>query len=304
MQIPQKIGKYDIIERIGRGGMGYVYKAVDPILKRDVALKCMLKDIADDPELRNRFMREAQSAGGLRHPNIVTIYDVGEDTNRCPYIAMEFLTGTDLEHLIKNKSELTLAQKLEMIIQTCRGLGYAHSKGIIHRDMKPANIRLLENGEIKIMDFGIAKIAASHFTKTGMVLGTPHYMSPEQIRGEKVDGRADIFSMGVVLYELLVGRKPFPGDNATAVLFRIIHTQPEPLADANFQPPEVLKPIVLRSMAKNIEERYQTCEEFNSDLTSIYDLIQPPDASSKVSVGSSVSASVSPTPRPAIRKIP
>src|SRR5437867_3304247 len=146
MPDPTKIGKYEILEKIGRGGMGHVYRALDPLLKREVALKTMLKELSADEELRARFTREAQSAGGLRHPNIVTIYDLGEDTDRCPYIAMEFLTGTDLEHIIKNKIDLPLLKKLDIIIQTCRGLGYAHSKGIIHRDIKPANIRLLDNG--------------------------------------------------------------------------------------------------------------------------------------------------------------
>jgi serine/threonine-protein kinase len=136
MTTPQRIGKYTVLERIGRGGMGYVYRAHDPILKRDVALKTMLKDVSDDEELRNRFMREAQSAGGLRHPNIVTIYDLGEDENGCPYIAMEFLTGTDLEHLIKNKTELPLLKKLDIIIQTCQGIGYANAYGVVHLYIK------------------------------------------------------------------------------------------------------------------------------------------------------------------------
>ena len=305
MQIPQKIGKYNIVERIGRGGMGYVYKAVDPILKRDIALKCMLKDITDDPDLRTRFMREAQSAGGLRHPNIVTIYDLGEDENGCPYIAMEFLTGTDLEHIIKGKIDLQLTKKLDIILQTCRGLGYAHSKGIVHRDIKPANIRLLDNGEIKIMDFGIARIAASHFTRTGMIMGTPHYMCPEQIRGEKVDGRADIFSLGVVLYELLVFRKPYPGDNPTSVLFKIIHSEPEPLVDAKFTPPEGLEQVIFRALAKKPEQRYQTCEEFYSDLVRVYSRLVQMEASpveSTVIQASARAGSINPTP--SFRKAP
>lgn len=274
MPDPQKISKYTIIERIGRGGMGYVYRAHDPILKRDVALKTMLRDVSDDLDLRNRFMREAQSAGGLRHPNIVTIYDLGEDDQGCPYIAMEFLTGIDLEHLIKNKSDLPLLHKLDMIIQTCQGLGFAHANGIVHRDVKTANIRLLDNGEVKIMDFGIAKMTASHLTRTGMIMGTPHYMAPEQIRGEKVDGRADIFSLAVVLYELLVYRKPFPGETPTTVLFKIIHEEPERLADASFHPPEGLEEIVLRAMAKKVEDRYQTCEELADDLRYIFNIVQ------------------------------
>jgi serine/threonine-protein kinase len=274
MPDPQKINKYTVIERIGRGGMGYVYRAHDPILKRDVALKTMLRDVSDDPELRNRFMREAQSAGGLRHPNIVTIYDLGEDESGCPYIAMEFLTGIDLEHLIKNKTSIPLLKKLDIIIQTCQGLGFAHANGIVHRDIKTANIRLLDNGEVKIMDFGIAKMTASHFTRTGMIMGTPHYMAPEQIRGEKVDGRADIFSLAVVLYELLVYRKPFPGETPTTVLFKIIHEEPDRLADDSFTPPEGLEEIVLRGMAKKVDDRYPNCEEFADDLRYIFNTVQ------------------------------
>lgn len=274
MPDPQKIGKYTIIERIGRGGMGYVYRAHDPILKRDVAIKTMVKDVAEDPELRSRFTREAQSAGGLRHPNIVTIYDLGEDETGCPYIAMEFLTGTDIEHIIRNKKELSLLKKIDIIIQTCAGLGYAHANGIVHRDIKAPNIRVLDNGEAKIMDFGIAKMTASHFTRTGMVMGTPHYMAPEQIRGEKVDGRADIFSVGVVLYELLTYRKPFPGDNPTTVLFKIIHENPDPLVDESFTPPAGLDVVVSRALQKKPEDRYQTCEEMAEDLRYLYSILQ------------------------------
>ena len=289
MPDPQQIGKYTILQRIGRGGMGYVYRAHDPILKRDVAIKTMLRDVSEDPELRSRFMREAQSAGGLRHPNIVTIYDLGEEEG-IPYIAMEFLTGTDLEQIIRDKTELSLDKKIDIIIQTCQGLGYAHSSGIVHRDIKTANIRILDNGEVKIMDFGIAKVASAHFTRTGMIMGTPHYMAPEQIRGEKIDGRADIFSLGVVLYELLTYRKPFPGDNPTTVLFKIIHEMPDPLVDDKFTPPAGLEDIVLRAIAKKPDERYQTCEELAQDLLTIYGMLEQ-------------NASATDTPIPAARRL-
>lgn len=300
---PEKIGKYTILERIGRGGMGYVYKAHDPVLRRDVAIKTMLKDVADDEDLRNRFLREAQSAGGLRHPNIVTIYDLGEDEFGCPFIAMEFLSGTDLEHIIKNKTDLPLLKKIDILIQTCQGLGYAHANGIVHRDIKTANIRLLENGDAKIMDFGIAKMTASHFTRTGMIMGTPHYMAPEQIRGEKVDGRADIFSLGVVLFELLVYRKPFSGDNPTTVLFKIIHEPPEPLVDASFTPPEGMVDVVMKAIAKKPQERYQTCEEFAEDLRYIYAFVQQRQYESGTAPASQTGRmGHTPTPVPTIRR--
>jgi len=305
MANPLKIGKYTIVERIGRGGMGYVYRAVDPFLKRDVALKTMLKDVSEDPDLRTRFVREAQSAGGLRHPNIVTIYDLGEDEEGCPFIAMEFLTGTDLEQIIKNKIELLLPKKLDILIQTSIGLGYAHNNGIVHRDIKPANIRLLDNGDVKIMDFGIAKISASHFTRTGMIMGTPHYMAPEQIRGEKVDRRADIFSLGVVLYELLSYRKPFPGDNPTTVLFKIIHSEPEPLTDGQFVAPESLEDVIQRALAKKQEDRYQTCDELTDHLLQVLGQIQEADpAAMQQRSGTPIPFSGGRTPLPSQRRTP
>jgi serine/threonine-protein kinase len=249
-------------------------------------------------------MREAQSAGGLRHPNIVTIYDLGEDEEGCPYIAMEFLTGTDLEQIIKNKIDLLLPKKLDILIQTSLGLGYAHNNGIVHRDIKPANIRLLDNGDVKIMDFGIAKIQASQFTRTGMIMGTPHYMAPEQIRGEKVDRRADIFSLGVVLYELLTYRKPFPGDNPTTVLFKIIHSEPEALTDTQFVPPKGLDEIIQRALAKNQEERYQTCEDLTDDLVQVLNQVQAPEATMTPSSRTPLPYSVGRTPLPSQRRTP
>ena len=304
MPDPEKIGKYLILQRIGRGGMGFVYKAHDPVLKRDVAIKTMLREVSDDADLRSRFLREAQSAGGLRHPNIVTIYDLGEDNEGIPYIAMEFLTGTDLEHLIKNKVELPIQKKIDIVIQTCYGLGYAHANGIVHRDIKTANIRLLDNGEVKIMDFGIAKMTASHFTRTGMIMGTPHYMAPEQIRGEKVDGRADIFSLGVVLYELLTFRKPFPGDNPTTVLFKIVHENPEPLTDVSFTAPEGLEQAVFKALAKKSDERYASCEEFASDLLQAFHTLQQQEgaAAGGTPLPGSLGVYRTATPFPAMRK--
>ena len=261
----KKIGKYIIIKRLGRGGMGYVYHAYDPLIKRDVAIKIIHPDMAEDHMLIERFKREAQSAGGLRHPNIVTIYDLGEDNDR-PYIAMEFLEGTDLEQLIRNKADILLEKKLDVIIQVCDGLDYAHKHGIVHRDITPSNIRILDNGLVKIMDFGIAKITSQQITQTGTLMGKPHYMAPEQVRGEGIDGRTDIFALGVCLYEFLCYRKPFPGENTTSVLLKIISNEPEPLTDIHYVANPHLESIIFKALEKDASKRFQTANEMAEAL--------------------------------------
>ena len=256
----KKIGKYIILKRLGRGGMGYVYHAFDPLIKRDVAIKIIHPDMAEDLMLIERFKREAQSAGGLRHPNIVTIYDLGEDNDR-PYIAMEFLEGTDLEHLIRTKADIPLDKKIDVIAQVCEGLDYAHKHGIVHRDITPSNIRILDNGLVKIMDFGIAKITSQQITQTGTLMGKPHYMAPEQVRGETVDGRTDIFALGVCLYEFLCYRKPFPGENTTSVLLKIISDAPDPLTDIQYTANPQLEAIIYKALSKDANKRFQTAKE-------------------------------------------
>ena len=222
-----QVGKYQIVEKIGVGGFGTVYKGRDPFIKRSVAIKTCQ---SEEEEIKKRFFREAEFAGNLHHRNVTTIYDFGVTDDGTPYIVQEFLTGDDLDKAIKKKEPLTLQRKLQILIDVCDGLGYAHAAGIIHRDIKPSNIRILEDGTVKIMDFGIAKsmVSQSTLTQTGITLGTASYLAPEQIRGEDLDPRTDIFSLGVLAYEMLTGQKPFTGDHISTVLYKIMNEPPAP----------------------------------------------------------------------------
>jgi serine/threonine protein kinase len=253
-RVQKRIGRYLVTGRIGRGGMGMVYRGYDQVLEREVAIKTLTAEATLDEESRRRFEIEAKAAARLQHANIVTVYELGEDRG-VPFIAMELLAGTDLENLLRSEEEVLLQEKLDAMIQVCRGLAYAHEHRVIHRDIKPSNIRLLEDGTAKIMDFGIAKLAGMGVTKTGMMVGTVHYMSPEQIRGLALDGRSDVFSVGVILFELLSGRRPFGEGTATEVLYRIVHDAPAPLeGDLGACAPEV-QAIVSRALAKDPEAR-------------------------------------------------
>jgi tetratricopeptide (TPR) repeat protein len=245
--------------------MGTVYEALDPHLHRKVAVKTMIQGLVESPDLRARFLREAQAAGGLRHRNIVTVYDLGEDKGQ-PYIAMEFIEGTDLEKIIQNREPHSLEWKLDILRQVCAGLAYAHKSGIVHRDVKPANVRVTLEGEVKIMDFGIAHLQSSTMTKSGLVLGTVHYMAPEQIDGKKADHRADIFSVGAIAYELIAYRKPFEGDNLTAVMFKITHERPDPapLSGTAYSPR--LEGTVMRALARDVSLRYQSLDEMHGEI--------------------------------------
>jgi eukaryotic-like serine/threonine-protein kinase len=261
----ETIGKYQIQKVLGRGGMGTVYEALDPSIQRKVAVKTMIQGLAESPDLRARFLREAQAAGGLRHRNVVTVYDLGEDKGQ-PFIAMEFIEGTDLEKIIQNREPHSLEWKLDVLRQVCAGLGYAHRSGIVHRDVKPANIRVTPEGDVKIMDFGIAHLQSSTMTKSGLVLGTVHYMAPEQVEGHKVDHRADIFSVGAIAYELLAHRKPFDGESLTAIMFKITREEPDPtpLANTPFSPG--LEAAVMKALARDPAIRYQSLDEMHADL--------------------------------------
>jgi len=255
----ERVGKYEIREQIGRGGMGAVYRAYDPVMEREVAIKVILDIALDVPEIKERFYREARTAGKLTHENITVIHDVGEEQGR-PYIVMEYLSGTDLRTMLERRAVMTLEKQISIATQICKGLAYSHGKDIIHRDVKPGNIRVLENGRVKIMDFGIARLGSSALTSTGAILGTPYYMCPEQIQGKRVDRRSDIFSCGVVLYELFTSRKPFPGEEPTSVMYKIVHEIPEGFEELERLLPPALPAILGRMLQKDPAERFQSMD--------------------------------------------
>jgi len=256
----QKLGKYTIVEKLGEGAMGAVYKAYDEILDRYVAVKTMAEDIKWDPELKLRFYREARSAAGLHHPNIVTIHDLGEE-GKITYIVMELLQGEDLKSLIARQAPISLEKKLSIIAQVADGLNHAHLNGIIHRDVKPGNIHVSPSGNVKIVDFGIARIPSSDLTRSGARLGTPIYMSPEQIRGSAYDERTDIFSTGIVFYELLTYRHPFRDKNIAKTLDNILFQNRFPFAEQFPDAPPGLWEIVETCLAKEPDQRYASMAE-------------------------------------------
>jgi serine/threonine-protein kinase len=262
----RKIGKYAVVGRIGRGGMGMVYRGWDEVLEREVAVKTLTVEGTLDEESRQRFQIEARAAARLQHANIVTVFELGEDRG-LPFIAMELLPGVDLETLMRSGETLLVEEKLEIMGQVLRGLHFAHEHGIVHRDIKPSNIRLLEDGTAKIMDFGIAKLGGTGITKTGMMVGTVHYMSPEQIRGKKLDGRSDVFSSGVILYEMLCGKRPFLGDSATAVLYKIINDPPASLDPSVAGAAPELQAILDHALAKDPEARYPSAARMAEEVT-------------------------------------
>ncbi|MCJ7681449.1 MAG: serine/threonine protein kinase [Candidatus Aminicenantes bacterium] len=265
----QKIGKYEILEILGKGAMGIVYKAQDPDINREVAIKTIHFEAAygggEEEEAHARFMREAQAAGKLSHPNIVTIYDVGREKS-LTYIVMRLINGISLQEMIATKSSFPSQEVTHLFTQLCDALDYAHKHGIVHRDIKPANILIDENGQPFILDFGVARIGASTMTQTGKTLGTPSYMSPEQVMGKKIDNRSDIFSLGVVLYEMLTGRRPFDAENITTIIYKIINEEPPPLADIRKDVPAGFADILHKVLAKKVEDRYQTGKELVADL--------------------------------------
>jgi eukaryotic-like serine/threonine-protein kinase len=264
----ETLGRYKILDTIGQGAMGVVYRAVDPMIDRMVAIKTVNLSInADDAEeYEARFQQEIKAAGRLNHPNIVTIYDVGR-TDTVAYMAMEFLVGKELKDILAEDDRPSVLSTVDWIAQVALGLGAAHDNDVIHRDVKPSNIMIVRGDLAKIMDFGIARMTASAVkTMTGLILGSPRYMSPEQVVGRVLDHRTDIFSLGVVLYETLTSVPPFDGDNVNAIMYSTVNTAPPPPSRENPEVSTMLDLIVAKALAKTVEERYQSMHEFAHDL--------------------------------------
>ncbi len=263
-----KLERYEIISEIGRGAMGVVYKALDTVLERTVAIKTINMVVEGEGigHYEARFYHEARAAGGLNHPNIVTIYDIGKSGD-IAYMAMEFIEGQELRIMLAGGRPLPVAQAVSIAAQVSEGLSFAHDRGIVHRDIKPANIMVVADKPVKITDFGIARMRAStELTQAGTMLGSPKYMSPEQALGKRADHRSDLFSLGVILYEMLVGTAPFKGENVNAIMYQIVNFAPPAPSVLNQTVPQILDYIVARMLAKSTEDRYQSASEAARDL--------------------------------------
>jgi eukaryotic-like serine/threonine-protein kinase len=276
-QIPvadiEQLGKYQIVEVLGKGAMGVVYKGFDPLIERHVALKTIRKELVEEDvaeQTIKRFKNEAQAAGRLTHPGIVGIYEYGEDETTA-YIAMEFVQGRELKDFLASHERFSLLDAVDIMSQLLAALEYAHEQGIVHRDVKPANIIMMANGKLKVADFGIARISNSNLTTVGSVMGTPSYMSPEQFAGSNVDRRADLFSCGVVFYQLLTGQKPFEGATET-IAYKICHEQhKDPSVTSAGRVPGIFDRVIAKALAKKPEMRYQTAHEFSEALLKAYE---------------------------------
>lgn len=276
-----KAGRYELQDELGRGAMGVVYRAFDPMIGRTVAVKTMkLTEEGSGlarPELVARFQTEARAAGQLVHPNIVIIYDAGENDGLY-YITMEYVEGRSLQSLIDQKQPFPLPRVMRIMGQVCSALEFAHQRNVVHRDVKPANIVLVADDTVKVTDFGTAKILQLGTTQSGTIVGTPSYMSPEQIKGKPIDGRADIFSLGVILYELVTGEKPFPGESITTVIYKIVNEEPIPPRELDSSVHPGLNAVITKSLAKEPDARYQSCRELMQDLLNYRALGGPPGA--------------------------
>ena len=266
----KRFGRYEVVAELGRGAMGVVYKARDPQIERIVAVKTVSmwgQEIEEKTEFRMRFLNEAQAAGRLHHAGIVSIFDVGENPeNQDPYIVLEYVSGESLNRVLAREKKLPLKKALQLAAEIAEALDYAHEQGVVHRDIKPGNILVTEDGRAKIADFGIAKLNLAHFTLPGRVMGTPAYMAPEQLSGEGVDGRSDLFSLGVILYALVTGHSPFQGNSATTVCFKVANREPVAATAFDLTLPPELDEVISRAMAKDPDQRYQRGSEFARDL--------------------------------------
>lgn len=265
----RRIGRYEIIKELGRGAMGTVYLGRDPLINRDVVIKTLHSQRTDDEEAENakaRFFREAEAMGKLSHPNIVNVYDVG-DYEGIVYMAMELLDGTNLVPYCNKDNCLPITDILRIVESVARALDHAHSNGIVHRDIKPGNIQILKNGDVKVLDFGIARVMETSKTHIGVIVGSPGYMSPEQVEGQKLDGRSDLFSLGAIFYELLTGERPFKGDSFTSLFLQITTAQPTPIKTLCPEVPDRCVAIIEKAMTKEKEQRYQTGKEMADDIT-------------------------------------
>ncbi len=266
----KNFGRYKILGSLGKGAMGIVYKGLDPAIDRPVALKTIrLDQILEENEaddLKERLVREAKAAGQLSHPNIVTIYDVGTEGN-IQYIAMEFLRGNTLESLVNAGLNWDYKTLSKVMVQICDALDFAHEHGVVHRDVKPANIMILDGNKVKVMDFGIARVDKSaSMTQTGTALGTPNYISPEQLKGQTVDRRSDIFSLSVVFYELLTGQKPFKGETLSSLIYSILHTEPPAPSEINLDVPRIFDKIIAKGLVKDPDLRFQKTKDMGDIL--------------------------------------
>ena len=263
-----KLGRYEIVSELGKGAMGVVYRALDPMLNRMVAIKTinMALELEEMDEYEARFYQEAKAAGSLNHPNIVTVYDIGK-SGHVVYMAMELLEGEELRKMITPGTPMPLAKAVDIAAQVAEGLGYAHEHDVVHRDIKPANIMLGRDAVVKITDFGIAQMRSTNLrTQTGTLLGTPKYLSPEQVAGKRAEPRSDIFALGVILYEMVTGKAPFTGEDVTGVMFQILNFIPPPPSSLNGKSPEMLDFIVAKALAKPPQNRYSDVREMARDL--------------------------------------
>jgi serine/threonine-protein kinase len=265
----QRIGRYEVLETLGKGGMGIVYRAQDPELGRFVAIKVVLAWAQYDADAMERFNREARVVAQMQHPHIVTVFDAGRTDEGLPYFVMEYLEGTDLGEVLGVSGSLAPARAVRYVLQVCEGLTYAHAREIVHRDIKPANLLITPDDNIKIVDFGIAKLVGSQITGTGVSLGTPLYMAPEQVAGKPVDHRADIFAVGGVLYTLISGHSPFEAPTLGGICHKIETETPTPLSNLGFEIDSRLEAIILRALEKNPGDRYQSATELAADLRAV-----------------------------------